>query len=906
MAIRTFSAAAGVSLAAITVALAASPAMAQDAAPAEAQAQTTEAAPDAQEAGIVVTGFRAALATAVNVKKTSPVIVESVSAEDIGRLPDASIGESIARLPGLTTQRLFGRANSIAIRGSSADLSSTTLNGRPQTSTGEQRNVEFDQFPSEIVSRVDVYKTPQANLVHQGLVGTVDIKTIRPLEFGKSLLSFGGRGTYADLGKVNKDSNEFGYRATATYVGQFMEDRLGIALSAAYTDEPYQAQEFEAWGYADGPNSTKIIGGMKPFGVSTQLKRLGVQGTVQFKPVDELTLTVDAFYGNFKDKQIKRGIEFPLAWSGAQLSPTGIETNGNLITNGTFSGVEAVVNNHGYQRNSDIFSGGFNAAWAGEDGWSASFDFGYSKTDRSELSLETNAGTGPGGGNGATDTLTFVSGPTGTSFTSHTLDYGNYNTILLTDPLGWGGGAPKGSQEGYYNDRIINDEIKSFQVEVGKELDDSFLSKVTVGTAYVDRTKGKTPEEYFLNLAGGVKSLVVPEKYRTGATDLSFIGAGPIIGYDPFKMLEDGVYEKTLNASKDVPAKAYSVTERVMSIYIKGDLKASLGDVEMDGNVGLLAQNTEQKSRGFVNLAAASLVPTVRGARYWDFLPSLNLNFRIPGDWVVRFAAAREIQRPRFEDMKVSLDYSYNINSGVITGNGGNPQLRPYRAWAADLNFEKYFGRKGYIGLQLFYKKLDNYIYKDVVPYDYTGLPIVAPVPITNFVGTINTAVNGSGGKLYGVELAGTLPFEVITPALEGFGFTGGLGYTKTSIKPGPNANSMDLPDYSRWVASGTLFFEKAGFNARVSARHRSSFQGIFVGFGGERELRRALKETIVDAQIGYDFKESSPLNGLSLFLQGQNLTDEPFVSVDNGAPLQIRNYQTYGRRFMAGFNYKF
>uniref|UniRef100_UPI003B9A26B0 TonB-dependent receptor plug domain-containing protein n=1 Tax=Novosphingobium sp. TaxID=1874826 RepID=UPI003B9A26B0 len=246
MAIRTFTAAAGASLAAMTIALAASPALAQDAS-AEAQA-----APEEEQA-IVVTGFRAALATAVNTKKTSSVIVESVSAEDIGRLPDASIGESIARLPGLTTQRLFGRANSIAIRGSSADLSSTTLNGRPQTSTGEQRNVEFDQFPSEIVSRVDVYKAPQANLVHQGLVGTVDIKTIRPLEFGKGLVSFGGRGTYTDLGKVNTDSNEFGYRATGTYVGQFMEDRLGVALSAAYTDEPYQAQEFEAWGYADGP-----------------------------------------------------------------------------------------------------------------------------------------------------------------------------------------------------------------------------------------------------------------------------------------------------------------------------------------------------------------------------------------------------------------------------------------------------------------------------------------------------------------------------------------------------------------------------------------------------------------------------------------------------------------------------
>lgn len=905
MAIRTFTAAAGASLAALSIALVANPAMAQDAA-ATAMPQADETAADAAEQGIVVTGFRASLATAVNVKKTSTVIVESVSAEDIGRLPDASIGESIARLPGLTTQRLFGRANSIAIRGSSADLSSTTLNGRPQTSTGEQRNVEFDQFPSEIVSRVDVYKAPQANLVHQGLVGTIDIRTIRPLDFGKGLLTVGARGVYADLGKVNADSKDKGYRVNGTYVRQFMEDRLGVALSAAYSDEPYQAQEFEAWGYADGPNNTKIIGGMKPFGVSTQLKRLGVQGTVQFRPVDQLTLTVDAFYGKFKDKQIKRGVEFPLAWSGATLSPTGIETTGNLITKGTFSGVEAVINNHGYERNSDVFSGGFNAAWAGDNGWSASFDFGYSKTDRNELTLETNAGTGPGGGVGATDTLTFVSGPKGTSFTENTLDYGNFNAIVLTDPLGWGGGAPLGHQEGYYNNRIIDDEIKSFQIEVGKELEDSFLSKLSVGSAYVDRTKAKTPEEYFLNLAGGARQLVVPEKYRAGTTDLSFLGAGPIISYDPFALLEDGVYVTTLNPSKDVPAKAYAVTERVMSIYLKGDLKATLGAVDMDGNIGVLAQHTEQKSRGFVNLAAASLVPLTQGARYWDVLPSLNLNFRIPGDWVVRVAAAREIQRPRFEDMKVSLDYSYNTASGIISGNGGNPDLRPYRAWAADLNVEKYFGGKGYVGLQLFYKKLDNYIYSDVVAYDFTGLPVVAPVPIANYVGTLRTAVNGSGGKLYGAEIAGTLPFEVITPALEGFGFTGGLGYTKTSIKPGVNAKSQDLPDYSRWVASGTLFFEKAGFNARVSARHRSSFQGIFTGFGGERELRRALKETVVDAQIGYDFKEGSSLDGLSLFLQGQNLTDEPFVSVDAASAMQIRNYQTYGRRFMAGFNFKF
>ena len=343
-----------------------------------------------------------------------------------------------------------------------------------------------------------------------------------------------------------------------------------------------------------------------------------------------------------------------------------------------------------------------------------------------------------------------------------------------------------------------------------------------------------------------------------------------------------------------------------MSAYLMADIRADVGSAELTGNVGVLAQNTEQKSRGFQNLAAADLVPTTRGATYWDVLPSANLSLRFPSDFVIRLSGAREIQRPRFEDMKVSLDYGYNTNSGVITGTGGSPTLRPYRAWAADMNFEKYFGTKGYVGLQLFYKKLQSYVYRETVPFDYTGLPVILPPGVTDLEGTITRPVNGSGGKLYGFEVAGTVPFEVITPALEGFGLTGGAGYTKTSIRPGVGASAEDLPDYSRWVANGTLFFEKWGFSARGSVRYRSSFVGQFVGFGGERELRRALSETIVDAQIGYEFQKGSALEGLSFFLQGQNLTDEPFVSVDTGASIQIRNYQSYGARYMAGFNYRF
>jgi len=201
----------------------------------------------------------------------------------------------------------------------------------------------------------------------------------------------------------------------------------------------------------------------------------------------------------------------------------------------------------------------------------------------------------------------------------------------------------------------------------------------------------------------------------------------------------------------------------------------------------------------------------------------------------------------------------------------------------------------------------DGFSHRHLASLDFSGLPITIPPGFPyNPIGTITQPVNIDGGELYGVEVGGTLPFEVIIPALEGFGITGGAGYTKTSITPTLGGVAEDMPDYSKWVANATLFFEKWGFNARASMRYRSSFVGKFVGFGGELENRRALGETIIDAQIGYDFQEGSALEGLSVYLQGQNLTDEPFVSIDTGAPLQIRNYQSYGRRFMAGFTYKF
>jgi iron complex outermembrane recepter protein len=883
----------GISAAALALAIA-TPVMAQDAATAE----------DGEDS-IVVTGYRASLESAVNKKKQSEQIVESVSAEDIGKLPDASIAESIARLPGLTSQRLNGRSAFISIRGFGPDLSTTLLNGREQTSTGDNRAVEFDQYPSEMVSQVNVYKTPSANVIGQGLVGTVDIRTARPLETKKSVFALGVKGSLAALGKLNSGSNDKGYRVNATYIDQFgSDDSFGMALSANYVDESYQIQEYNAWGYNDF-NGARLIAGNKSFVTSTNLKRLGLGGTIQGDLDDSVRLTADMFYSKFDDDIIKRGIELPLSsgfgWTGTGINPGYTVRDGHIV-GGTFTNVEAVINNHKLTRSADLLSTGINVDWKLSDKTKLSLDWSLSRTDRNELNFESNSGTGRGQNVGAKDTIGFTQTETGTVFT-HGLNYSDPALIQLTSPMGWGGIA--GGQDGYYNDRVVNDNLQQYRADLSHEME-GFFSAVRAGVAYTDREKGLAPNEFFVVLANGAAQQAVPTQYLLAPTQLSYLGLGPVLSYDPEALLNAGIYRLVPNAVQDVFSKSYTVNEKLITGYLQAAIDADMGSNSLTGNVGVQVVNTDQSSTGYIFFGGANTQRTL-GTKFTDVLPSLNLSLRTPSDFVIRLGLARELQRPRMDQMRVSIGYGVDRGgpTPVIRGSGGNPALQPYRANAVDLSFEKYFGSKGYVSAQFFYKQLLNWIYNIDQPFDYTGFPLGAEV-VPSRQGFINSPANGTGGSMYGAELAATLPFSQFSSALSGFGLTGGVSYTESRIRNQPGAPFDDIDGYSKWVANGTFFFEKSGFNARVSARYRSTFQGELSGFGGNRTRRRALPETIIDAQIGYDFPETSSLGGLSVFVQGQNLTDERFATINNGKPLEVIDYQIYGSRYQAGVTFKF
>jgi iron complex outermembrane recepter protein len=877
----------------------AAPAFAQDAPPAEEE----------EGEAIVVTGFRAALESATANKKRTETVVESVSAEDIGKLPDNSISESIARLPGLAAQRSNGRANIISIRGFGPDFSTTTLNGREQTTTNDSRAVEFDQFPSEILAGVDVYKTTQANRTAGGLVGSIDLRTIRPLEARKQVIAVGARGVLTD-DKVLPNVTDKGYRVFGAFVDTFADDTMGIALSAAYSDEPYHIRDWNAWGYGPyGPGGTAPFGlnGVKTWSEASRLKRLGVNGTFQAQLSDSLTLTLDGFYSHFDEKLDQKGFEMPIAGGNGSTVTAFTGDSRGLVTSATWTG-RPIIENYATDQKNDTYSFAGNLKWDNDNGTRALLDISWSRTDRWQDRLETIAGlgrnlptTGPGGVPLPASSFGGIFGYTltdkGPTFTSNF--NGNSPSLVLTDVQGWSGAT---NQAGYDKIRKSKDDLKEFRAEIEQDLG-SFVQSIKVGVDHVSRSKKLTQDEATLVPANGANGAIIPDNIRLTPVQLDR-GFGPILSYDPRKLVPGGILTSVANPFG--ASQAYDISEKVWTPYAMANFGAQLGSTELSGNIGIQAIHTDVRSEGAVN-------PTVNDS-YWMFLPSLNVNFRAPEDVVVRFAAAKQMMRPRLPQMNNIINFGANIafNPPIYQGSGGNPLLRPYRATAFDMSIEKYFGNKGYIALQVYYKNLDTYIDPgaNVFDFDYSGFPIppglVPSSPIGIFSGPVNVK---DAGYIMGGELAGTLPFDVFSEALSGFGITGGLGYTETKALAA-NGTTSRIPGYSKWVGSLTAFYENSGFNLRGSMRYRSGFLGDFSLFSGGLDRQQVLPETVYDAQIGYDFQEGSALEGLSLYVQGQNLTNEKQATVAdvNGAPFPDAwlKYQTYGRRFLAGFTFKF
>ncbi|MEM9181427.1 MAG: TonB-dependent receptor plug domain-containing protein, partial [Pseudomonadota bacterium] len=282
------------------------PAYAQDATDAEEDEQATLDV-------VTVTGIRGSIQNSLNAKKNATSIVEAISAEDIGKLPDLSIADSLARLPGVTAQRVRGRSQQISIRGLGPDFSLALWNGREVVSAGNNRGVEFDQFPSELVAQGVVYKTPDATLAATGIAGAIDLRTVRPLDYTERKLNFSGKYVFNDNDQPNPDFDEDGYRLFGSLIDQNADGTIGWSLAATVQSNPTQFTSRELKTNSGQTSVDPLTGLVYPSDnprtgvVSREFERTSVAGALQFEPNDRWQTTIDAFYTDTEDAGIFRG-----------------------------------------------------------------------------------------------------------------------------------------------------------------------------------------------------------------------------------------------------------------------------------------------------------------------------------------------------------------------------------------------------------------------------------------------------------------------------------------------------------------------------------------------------------------------------------------------------------------------
>ncbi|MBC7008675.1 TonB-dependent receptor [Pseudoalteromonas sp. BZK2] len=923
---------------------------------------------------IEVRGFSRSLIQSLNQKRFSDTVSEQLSADDLGALPDVSMADALTRLPGISAVRTGGQAAEINIRGLSGGFVFSTLNGREQVSTSGSRSIEFDQYPSELISSAAVYKSPKASLIEGGVAGTVELQTASPLDNDQQhKFTANVRGMYNDRASEVFDATEYGDRISFSYQGKFLDDTLGVAVGYARLFQPSVATQFIGLAYngnkdvdglandtdgpADNPANEYISEGFELQHLGGEETRNGYLTSIEWVPADNFKLKGDAFLSRFDSESFARG--FRVKFGGPSAVYANPVLDGNAViggainrTSNSFTRVEIV--NDDNQDFDEVDSYGINADWQVTERLNVNADVSLSRA-------KSNFRNGLLWALVAEDAT--VENPV--FDTNVSLNY-QLNGLNLPD-VGF-------NQADAFSDidRVMvskygiypyenEDEVKAFRLDFKYELENNWFSSIEFGVRYSDREYSNNRSVFEYGNDGAFSSTQPPLRLTDDmATVVNWQGEfsyfPSYLAIDLDKALNawfpngipqpvqtwgnaDGVVD--LDGDGEPDAQDYttnyswtmlqsgSVYEEVVSAYLMLNIDTEIGKLPITGNIGIRRVDTDQSATVLENvggdpqLGAQYIVddngivndlyaPSVLGIKYTDYLPSLNLNFKVSDATQIRFAAAKVMARAPINRLAGDASASVN-NDGEINGSStNNPFLKPFYADQYDISYEQYFeDTDGALVVAAFYKNIDSFIDTVAIEnFDFKGngfnVPeyIVDPVSgeqIETTNGVYTTAVNNAkGGYIRGIELAYTQVFSFLPSPFEGLGINASYSYTESEVQSitdlGGDSVSQDLPGLSNNVFNGTLFYSYENFETRFNVRYRDDFVSEQVAVN--EQVVNFDAETVVDFQTSYQFTDS-----FGMLLQVNNLTDEPTQSYF-GTTSKTGTTQFFGRQFYLGFTY--
>ncbi|MEG8039907.1 TonB-dependent receptor [Sphingomonas sp. LR60] len=899
------------------------PALAQDATqPAAGAPQTSpdgipqEPTPPAAQVGqasddIVVTGIRASLASSARVKREANQIVDTISAEDVGKFPDANIAESLQRITGVAIDRSGGEGQFITVRGLGPEFNTVLVNGRVMATDNPGREFSFDVLSSNMIQRTDVYKSSVPELQEGGIGATVNIITARPLD-GKSgfHVAASAGGIYDTLRE--KLSPDFSAVTSLTNDAK----TLGIVLSGSYTDRRSQLDYVQTDGWLFGQqnvvNGTASSTGLQPplgrtavVNVPQNLafarqqdrrRRINVAGAVQAQLSDQLLLTVDGIYSKF-DVFSSRNVFanfYSAPYIGLEVDSTNSATGFNrpgqqfLAANPALNGLVSLSQNDNIVDNNNrltqTYQIGGNLKWNPTDDIEVRFDASTSRAKQRNptqfVVVGSLAQTSPRFDLNKGEDLPIAS------------NFGN-----ITDPS-----LMRAHYTGVGNNRV-SDRSSEYHLDTDYKIQDSILKSVRIGMAYSDRTKER---RFFNNADGGCAycgydipvdtSLLSPFKLNNFLPGVSgsenvpqqffTYNADAVIAFlsNPTNLARARqgrtAAEQAAEAARllALPGGPYgvrenlgsllNVNERLLATYVA----MTFGGDNWSANAGVRVVRTETVSRGFeqpviditntrgddtlVYTYGNSTPVSVRNS-YVNALPSANIKVNVTDKLITRAAFSQTVTRPTLTDLGV--DNSFGGRISVPLSSGGNPTLEPFKSTNYDLSIEYYLNAVSYFSAGAFYKTLDNFLELQTVPVQRFG---------RTFQDTRTR--NGQSGYIRGIEIGGQYALDWLPGVLSGFGVAGNYTYVESKAE-----RDSSLADYecgynglSPHSANGSVFFEKFGLSARGSYNWRSEYLRACRSDQGRPRNRSSYGQ--FDFNVGYDITEN-----FQVYVQGVNVTNQ-------------------------------
>jgi TonB-dependent receptor len=847
---------------------------------------------------VVVTGVRKSLREALDVKRGSDKVVEAISAKDIGVLPDVTIAESIARLPGVNATRDRGNDSQAVVRGLGARLVLGTVNGREVASSEPDRNVRWEIYPSEVVSGVQVYKSQSADLVAGGVAATINISTIDPLDYKGPEFVLRAGPVFYDGGKDIPNYKTTGYRGSGSWVHKINDD-LAVVLGVTAQRQKNGYGSFTGWSYNDS-NARPPAGASDyssdlnrdgkvdytPWGAQMSAsridqKRTGVSGGLQYRPTDHFELKADALYSKIKITEVQdqtvwgannwgnwnRGDGTNTGWNDGDYHAAGASftliNNAVVAATVPFSSVQTVLAK--YTEDKDLFAGGVNGKWTG-DQWTVAGDVSYSKAKRDNT----------------WKAVRFEAWPTSTSF-----DWRAGKTPTITtsqDSISLSQTADlAGSHDG---PERLNDELKAAALDFTRDFGgESVFKSVQFGARASDRTKDHVSFSFAPSATGATipTSLLTAYKLGDGANVPALL-TGDI---DKIAAVAYGANAFAVSKATEELAERWAVNEKVYEGYAKLNFAGDgVGGSWVSGNIGARLVHTQTSSDGQQQNTASAFTAVTVDNKYTDLLPSANAKFDFGDGKLFRLGVAKVIARPPLDELRASRTLA---NWSPWTGSAGNPKLKPFEAIQFDASAEYYFRPEALVALSYYYKDVDSYIGWKQTPVTFGGQTY-----------TVASPANGGSGHIQGVELTFQTPFFFLPGPLSKFGIYSNYAYVESNLKEfSPANNPLRMTGLAKNTATVDLWYANGPVEARLGWKYHSPMTVIYGWNGADLQT--------LEAEKTLDFSSSYTVNDhVAVRFQVNNLTNEALRMYRDNDPNRIGRYDSYGRRYLMDVTVKF